>query len=322
MDNRLTKKRLSDFLAYEWILTIIVAVAAIVVLELVYTIAATRLSTGQQFKYYLDENIYIANADKSVYNLLDFSAGENGKTFSYDVLSVEAENLMSSYNVLSVRLSVQEGDAIFTSSVEEEGSPVRAKTIIDETGVYDMFGLLESAKAYLGNFTVSGGNIYNENDYDENKIRGYFDERMKGDKRFRTEEQKEEGRQNEIGRIKKLAKDASDFEYLLSIGEEKGLFYRYTRFEQTANNNPDNENYNNAYQRERDSGENLVYGFNMSALTGGKKNVSEYLKLQGKENAEGVVLLLFDFASFQPDLQYESISFCVTLAREFSDFLG
>ena len=292
-------------------------------LELVYTIAATRLSIGQQFKYYLDETIYTANADKSVYDLLDFSAGENGKTFSYDVLSVETENLTSSYNVLSVRLSVQEGDAIFTSSVEEEGSPVRARTIIDDTSVYDMFGLLESAKTYLGNFTVSGGSIFNENDYDENKIRGYFDERMKGDKRFRTEEEKEEGRKNEIARIKKLAKDTGDFEYLLSIGEEKGLFYRYTRFEQIANNNPDNENYANAYQRERDSGrENLVYGFNMSALTGGKKNVSEYLKLQGKENAEGVVLLLFDFASFQPDLQYESISFFTTLAREFSDFLG
>ncbi|MBR0190377.1 MAG: hypothetical protein IJQ23_08355, partial [Clostridia bacterium] len=128
MDNKLTKRRLSDFLAYEWILMIIVAVAAILVLELAYTMAATRLSTGQQFKYYLDEDIYSFDAsDKSIYDLLGVETGKNGKTFSYDVLSVETENLTSSYNVLSVRLSVQEGDAIFTTSVEKEGEAVRVK---------------------------------------------------------------------------------------------------------------------------------------------------------------------------------------------------
>lgn len=322
MDNRLTRRRLSDFLAYEWILMIVVAAAAIIVLELAYTVGATRLSTGQQFKYYLDQDIYTFEAsDKNIYDLLEADTGKNGKTFSYDVLSVETENLTSSYNVLSVRLSVQEGDAIFTSSVENEGETVRAKSIMDEFPVYDLEDLLARAEKYLKPFTVNG-DAYNRDDYDENRIRAYFDVRMKGDKRFRTEAEKEEGRQNEIGRIMKLADEVKDFRTLLSVGEGKGLFYRYTKYEQSYNENPDDENYKAAYEREKAERENRIYGINMGALTGGNKTVSEYLKISGTGSAQNVVLALFDFGEYQPDLQFESISFVNTLVREFSDILG
>ena len=322
MDNRLTKRRLSDFLAYEWILMIVVAVAAIIVLELAYTMAATRLSTGQQFKYYLDETLYSFDAsDKSVYDLLGVETGENGKTFSYDVLSVETEKLTSSYNVLTVRLSVQEGDAIFTSSVENEGETVRIKSIADEFPVYYLEDLLVRAENYLKPFTVNG-EVYNENDYDETKIRDYFDARMKGDKRFRTEAEKEEGRKNEVGRIMKLAGEVKDFKTLLSVDEEKGLFYRYTKYEQMSAQNPDDENYKAAYEREKAERENRIYGINMGALTGGNKNVSEYLKIAGTDSAQNVVLVLFDFGKYQSDLQFECISFLNTLVREFSDILG
>lgn len=323
MDNKLTKRRLSDFLAYEWIIAIVAVLAAIFALELLYTSTATRLSTGQLFKYYIDEDLYAySQSDKDIYNLLDVKIGENGKTFSYDVLSVEKEALSSSYNVLSVRLTVQEGDAIFTSAVERQDGSVRARSLIDSTEVYDMQSFLNAAKIYLGKFIVADGDIYNENDYDEGVIRAYFDTRMKGDKRFRSEQEKEEGRINEIGRIKKLAKETEDFERLLTIGEEKGLFYKYTKYEQAAANSEE-ESVKSEYESEKENGrENLIYGFNMYALKGeGKKNISDYVKIDGKENADGVVLLLFDFASYQYDQQFESISFVNTLVREFSDFL-
>ncbi len=320
MDNRLTKRRLSDFFAYEWIITIVAAVAAIIVLELIYTVAAVRLSTGQQFKYYMDEDLYVYDSSAGdIYSLLGVETGKNGKTFSFDVLSVEAENLSSSYNVLSVRLSVQEGDAIFTSSLEKEDGTVRAKSIIDEFSVYDMQSLLNSAKEYIAQFKGDGDSL------DENKIRDYFDARMKGDNRFRTEKEKEEGRQNEIERIKKLSLDVQDFETLMSVGEEKGLFYKYTKYEQAATT-VDDETYRVAYENEKTEGrENFVYGFNMAAMTHApertdKRNVSDYLKLSGG-TADGVGLVLFDFSAEQPDLQFECISFVCTLAREFSDFL-
>ena len=310
MDNKLTKKRLSDFFAYEWILTIIVVIAAIVVLELVYTVSATRLSAGQQFKYYLDEDLS-AFGNSSVYDLLDVNVGENGNTFSYDVLSVESENLNSSYNVLSVRLSVQEGDAIFTSSAEKEDGTVRAKSIIDEFPVYDIESLLESAKDYLAQFK-SG-----DSGFDEDKIRAYFDERTKGDNRFRTDAERKEGQNNEIARIKKLAKDVEDFETILNSGREN-LFFGYTKYEQAAGGDVNDKTYGAAYAKESAR----LYGINMAALTGGKKNVSDYLQINGGGSAENVVLLLFDFSSYQKDLQFESISFVNTLVKAFSDILG
>lgn len=328
MDNRLTKRRLSDFFAYEWIITIVAAAVAIIALELIYTVAAVRLSVGQQFKYYMDEGLYVYDGDMGdIYSLLDFSAGKNGKTFSYDVLSLETENLSSSYNVLSVRLSVQEGDAIFTSSEEKEDEAVRVKSIIDQFPVYDLDALFNGAKRYLTKFIKDGDgrDIYNFADYDENKIRAYFDTRMKGDNRFRTEEEKQEGRKNEIRRIEKLVGEVKDFGTLMEMGEEKGLFYRYTKYEQAATTE-DNENYRVVYEREKTDGrENLVYGLNMGALTHApektdKKNVSDYLKLSDG-TAENVVLVLFDFSSYQYDLQFECISFVNTLVREFSDFL-
>lgn len=312
MDNKLTKKRLSDFFAYEWILTIIIAVVAIFAMELIYTVSAARLSVGQQFKYYLDEDLSSFDT-YSVYGLLDLNYGENGKTFSFDVLSVEEESLLSSYNVLSVRLSVQEGDAIFTSSVEKEDETVRAKKTVDEFPVYDMQSLLNAAKDYLAQFKDGTESL------DEDAICAYFDTRMKGDNRFRTETEKEEGRENEIGRIIKLANDVEDFEKLLSSDREN-LFYRYVKYEQASKGDENDATYGAAYAKEKEKGK-LIYGINMAALTGGKKNVSDYLKIAETNSAENVVLLLFDFSSYQYDLQFESISFVNTLVREFSDIL-
>lgn len=312
MDNRITKKRLSDFLSYDWIIMIIAAVAAIVVWELIYSMSATRLSVGQQFKYYTDEDLYTFNTS-SIYNLLDVNLSENGKTFSYDVLSVNEESLTKDYNVLTVRLSVQEGDAIFTSTTEKEDATVRAKSVIDENPVYDFSALLDSAKNYLAQFKDG-------EEFSDAKIRAYFDDRMQGDKRFKTEEQKEEGRINEIGRIKKLASDVDDFEKLLAA-ENSALFYKYVKYEQASNGDENDAYYGSSYKNEKEKGE-LIYGLNMGALTGGKQNVSDYLTLADSDSAENVVLVLFDFSSYQPDLQYEEISFTITLVKEFSDILG
>ncbi|MBO4251576.1 MAG: hypothetical protein J5911_02825 [Clostridia bacterium] len=319
MDNRLTKKRLSNFLAYEWLLTLGVIIAAIMAMELLYTMLATRLTEGQRFKYYFDEEIAAIDAF-SVYNLLGVDIGKNGKTFSYDVLSVETESLVANTDVLSMRLSLHEGDAIFTSAVEKEGAGSRAKVVVDAYSVYDYESLLASAKEYLAQFIVSGGDIYDTADYDENLIRAYFDERMKGDNRYRTEEDKEVGRQSEIGRILKLAKDVEDFEKILNCGKES-LFFRYTKYAQSIVLYTEDDIYTKRYDEQVKAGKaDLIYGINVAELTGGK-NVSDYLKLQGNDGADGVVLELFDFSSVQYDLQFECISFVDTLVREFSDIL-
>lgn len=331
MDNRLTKRRLSDLFAYDWIITLVAIAATIVVWELIYTVSAVRISVGQDFKYYYDEDLYVYETDGSFYNVLGYVPNENGKTFSYDVLSVGAENLMSSYNVLSVRLSVQEGDAIFTSSKEKEDGSVRAKTIADSFSVYDFNKLYKDAEDYLKPLLNEGEtDVFDFSLYDTAKIDALFNKRMKSDNRYRTEEQKIEGRLLERGRIEKLVKELKDFKYLLEIGEEKGLFFRYTKYEQSAiaaADTRDEETMNALLQREINNGrENAIYGINLSALTyaagaQGKKDASEFFKLNDNATAENVVLMLFDFLEDQKDLQFETISFLNTVVRTFSDFL-
>ena len=332
MDNKLTRKRLSDYLSYEWILMIIVIVAAIVLWELVYSVSAVRLGSGQQFKYYYDENI-VAGSDGGLFDLI--IGDEDNKTFSYDVLDVSYEQLSSQYNVLSVRLSVYEGDAIFTDSTEDENGASRFKTIVDGNSVYTYDGLFTDGVNYLSTFLKAEFSsasyeervnlVYDYNNLDEEKIEARFIERMKGDNRFRSDAQKAEGKELEKGRIKKLCLEMKKFGYLLEYGKENGLFETYTKYEYTLANadDRDKENYQKAVNREIEEGrENAAYGLKADKLTGGK-SVSEYLRVSGKDTAEGVTLVLFDFYNVKEaklyDLQFETVSFINKLVEEFSD---
>ncbi len=332
MDNRLTKKRLSDYLSYEWILMIVVVVVAILGWELVYTMSAVRLTSGQEFKYYYDEDINAA-AEKEFHNLI--VGGDGDETFSYDVLEKTYESLNSKYNVLSVRLSVYEGDAIFTDSNEDENGASRFKSIVDGNSVYTYDRLFSDGVKYLSAFLKaefssvsyeeSVNLVYDYNNLDEEKIEARFSERMKGDNRFRSEEQKAEGKELEKGRIKKLCLEMKKFGYLLEYGKENDLFNTYTKYEYTLANasESDKEFYQKVFDREKEEGrENAAYGLKMDKLTGGK-NVSEYVRVSGKDSAEGVTLVLFDFYNAKEaklyDLQFETVSFVNKIVEEFSD---
>lgn len=340
MDNKITKKRLSDFLSYEWIIMILVAVVAIVVWELVYTVAAVRLTEGQKFKYYYDTGIYSGN-DSAFYSLLT-GDGEDA-TFSYDVLSVSSETLNTEYNVLNLRLSVYEGDAIFASSAEIENSNgnSRAKTIVDSESVYVLNDLLTDGVNYLARFLKDGKSVENDGnavvfDYsnlDENKIKDNFLARMRKDNRFRSDSQKQQGIELEKGRIKKACTELKKFNYLMSIGEEKGLFFRYTRWQHSldeanrADSGVSEEDKKACQERVNHEiaqhGENAVYGLNLEKFTGGAKQTSEYFRTVDKTTSEGMVLMLFDFydvaAAKQVDLQLETVSFVNKIVEEFSD---
>ena len=237
MDNKLTKKRLSDFLSYDWIIMLVVIVAAIVLWELVYTIAAVRLTEGQNFKYYYDVNMYAGN-DAAFYSLI--TEDEDDPVFSYDVLSVTSESLSSDYNVLNLRLSVYEGDVIFTDKKPEDSGNNRAKSIVDSERVYVLTDLLNDGVTYLAGFLKDGLStqangkevVFDYNNLDEQKIRDNFLSRMRKDNRFRTDAQKEEGFYLEADRIKKVCEELEKFDYLLTVCEEEDMFFRYTRGQQ------------------------------------------------------------------------------------------
>lgn len=328
MDNKVTKKRLSDTLTYDWIGILCVLFAIIAVWELVFSVFSVKLTVGQHFKFYYDQEI-TTYGEVAFYDMLD-------GTFSYDVLKADYEVINEQYNTLNARLSIQEGDAVFANDFDkEDGTGTRARTIIDAESVISYDALLENAVIYLTGFlkdeysslSLAEKKIkalsYNEFEtyYDYAKIESTFLARNGKDNRFRKKEQKQQGVLSEIERIKKLSKETADFDYLLSL-PDGNLFFRYTKFEQSALLS--DEKYKATFEGykkdEIDNGKgNVRYAINVGALSGGENNISDYFKRKDASDADRIMLLVFDFTEYQKDLQYESISFINTVIRNFSN---
>ena len=106
MDNKITKRRLSNMLSYDWIFILVVVVVACVAWSLIYTMAGVRLSAGQTFniQYY-----YTVSASKSGELADDL---EEKNVFSYDVIGgVGTEALDEKYGaqILQARASPTRG---------------------------------------------------------------------------------------------------------------------------------------------------------------------------------------------------------------------
>ena len=314
MDAKVTKKRLSDFLAYEWIAIIFTAVAAVLILEAIFAFAAVKLSPGQSFDVYFDKNV---SSQTELYEVL------RDDVFSYDLIGgVGGEHASYGDDVLYARIDTYQPDVLVTDSVYEEGETVRAKTIIDNKKVYILTALYDDAKEYVDSF-------YDGEEINVERVKARFLERMKRDNRFRTDEKKEEGVLLEIGRIEKLKKDVYDFGKFLSVAPDE-LFFRYTRFEQVFENSTaeyyeENKSY---YDREKAEGrENAIYGINAEYLLGGEHDPSEYFKLasEGSDSAKDVVILLFDqryINGKENVLSYDAVSFFCKIIRLCTNYLA
>ena len=334
MDNRITKKRLSAFLSYEWILVIVICVAMVAVWELIYTVASVKLSVGQRFKYYFDVNVF--GSDVAVEKTID-----DDSVFSYDVLEYSGEQLSTAYNVLANRLATYDGDVMFTdcrdNSTAEEKKEIRAKFVVDNYYGYSFEVLLKDAQNYLlENFMKDGLTAekvfseYNLNNFDRAKIEQTFRNRMKKDNRFRKEADIQNGVGLEQYRVQKLYAEVIDFSKLLSLKEtHPDLFMVYTMYEQSIEfpGKIDVEYFKRQYQKEIDAGRvNQIYALKLDALakykTGNTKtDPSNYVVYYGEYTAKDVCITVLDFKSEQPHLQFETISFINAIVRDCSNLL-
>ncbi len=326
MDNKITKKRLSDFLSYEWIFMIIIAIVAILGWDLVYHVSSVQLTTGQTFKYYYDETVASVSNSKLVSELLERN------TFSYDVIRLNTEMIDSERNVLADRLTIQEGDVMFTDmkgigktetvNGVERPVTVRAKAHVD-TFSYTMYALddmLEDAKTYLKENFIKDGQEISIANIDDAKLERTFRVRMKKDNRFREETQIQKGILAEKIRIEKLIENVIYFENFISNPANESALFKYRRFEQTYNVLT-NKAQKEQYKKLMDTQEEKIYGIDIGALDemGNGIDATKIVQVRTPENpndrlSKNVVLMVFDFKSYQPHLQYESLSFvCSTI---------
>lgn len=304
MDNKITKRRLYDFLAYEWIAIIAVIVAAIIGWNLIFTMTSVKLNVGQDFKFFYDETIDYGSGN-DIYNLFTKEDNPERTIFSYDVLKLSHEVLNAEYNVLKERLSVQEGDVIITdcSQPKDSNGSVRAVDIINSLPVCDYQTLKEDAEDYLAQLLKDSlksqyaqdresVDVTDFDNLDSAKIEAMFRERMKKDNRYRKESQKQEGIALEKERIKDLCLEVKKFKHLLNAGDEYFFNYEYV----------------SEYQENKGI---RPYGLKVEMLSGGegKDLPSKFFKKTDADDAKDIVILVFDLIQYQPHLQFESIAF-------------
>ena len=333
MDNRLTKRRLSDLLSYDWIFIIVVCVAFIILWEVVYSIGSVKLTAGQRFGYYYDYTVSSADNTGLMRKLVD------KKTFSYDVLKLTSESIIKDNNVLTSRLSIQEGDVIFTDAVgieeyrasvkkgEKPTKGVRAFTIIDNiedvdyrVGSIDV--LLDSAKKYLKDNVFfdyvdeqTAFNSYVRENIDDTKVKNLFLNRNGKDNRFRSQANKDKGVLLEIERIEKLYQNVVFMQNFINNEDNSDALIRYTKYSQShALTGWGDNDYKDWVENEETQGrKDDVYGINLGKLTG-EKNITDFVQYKEDGALTDITLLYFDFSSYQPHLQYETLSFiCSTM---------
>lgn len=337
MDNKITKKRLSDFFAYEWIAIIVAIIFFIVAWEMLYALFEVKLSVGQKFKYYYDSGVVSSNGSSFYERVID--------GLSYDVVSVGRESINKDGDVLNDRLSIGEGDVIFTNSTENvddskltEELNVRSKLIVDSCGVYHLEELLSAGQNYLKTTFFFdqyktqnlGVEEYTADKIDQAKVKKVFLERKKGDNRFRSQEQKDAGVKLELKRVQDLCKEIVDFGVFMDYAiehdknNEEKILYRYTMYDQAKQiaKNAGNDRRVKEIEEYQEmhlavgNRYNAPYGINLNALRGGETNASEYAHLEGKDTAENIVMMVFNFSLDQPHLQYETITFMNMIIRD------
>ncbi len=236
MDAKITKKRLSKLLAYDWLKIVGLAVAVIVFWNLIFTMTATRIRPSQQFSVF---NHY-ANRPFSDDFYVELGNALRGEVFSYEVIETTNNDLTTAgeytRTLTESRLATNEGDVIFVPNIpdadavyEENGETKYQsnylQTFLRSYGVYlydldpeKKNGYFYALKAYLNDYYVEG--YANAESLDEAKVEKDFRDRVRvnGDKRFRSEQQLVKGAENEVARVKKYRDALVKLESYLASG--------------------------------------------------------------------------------------------------------
>ncbi len=303
MDAKITKQRLGNMLAYDWLKIVVCIAAAVALLSVFFTMVGTRPTDAQTFEIYA----YTDVTTGSDFTRLDDTLAEK-KVFSYDILETSWNGFSGNTyagSAYTARRAAGEGKVMFITDVtetDEEGnvtseSMLKAMTARESDGAcYGLYageantgGFWDTqyyievwCKEYLAKF-YNTENFQKLADFDT-RVEEHFLARNGKDKRFRSVAKKQEGIALEKARIEGLKED-----YLAVVAalEEGKLSYRKVTYS---------------------DGERCA-AFDISGLHGGLDNLV-YRLVDGTRTVDGVVLaLFFNEQGSGNDLRMEMLSF-------------
>ena len=306
MDAKITKQRLGNLLSYDWLKILAAVVAAVAVLTLLFTMIGTRPTEAQTFSVYCYNGL---NAGKD-YSSLESSL-ENRKVFSYEILSIGAEDFTDSKyanSLYTTRRSAGEGTVMFVADTpknKEDGSLDESSTPLtrmstgfayngsnERSGFYDTVYYMNDCKSYLEAFF--GKDFTAESPLDKAKAKEHFLARNGKDKRFRSAEKKQAGIAQEEERLIQLKGD-----YLAvrkAFEEGKFSHISYTTSQGTYN-----------------------FGISVSALPS-IQNLVFTRSEDGAATGENAALMIFyNDRGKGNDLRFETVSFLRYLTEKYGE---
>ena len=242
MDAKITKKRLGHQLSYDWIKIAGTCILAVVLLLVLFTTIATRPTAGQTFDFYTFYNVFFHSDELGTLDdlkrggALSFDIQELN---TYEVTSTGYEDM-----VLSTRFAAGEGDVLVAADVGDVYAEDGSGALTDLSGLKEFlytyrgncmwlgtdgqplndpqYGAVGSnyfadCAAYLDGYFPGAG--YHDAvtagqytaldtsatlDTETGVVEADFRERMRGDKRYKTEEQIKEGIKDEYDRLENL----------------------------------------------------------------------------------------------------------------------
>jgi len=228
MDAKITKQRLSNLIAYDWVKILVVTVASIFALITLMSMVATK-PQNQQNMYLIFYDDILKGTDNSSVEESYLSSSDSEGIFSYEIMETSSLYMSSDSNyagmALNMRIAAGQYSIAVVSSNEDPDSEEREdgkKSTYLENCVSSYTNLIEPVNEYLSaaeEFLSSyyGGDVENGS-LDEKYLEEVFRSRNKKDKRYRTEEEISVGLQDEKARIEKTRKSFLSVRQALSEG--------------------------------------------------------------------------------------------------------
>lgn len=316
MDSKITKKRLYDFLQYEWLKIIGTIAAAIFILYVVFTTLGgemKKLDAGG--RYYLNYAYGLDDCSSEMSSLVSsaLSYGVDYTSvyrFTSDGYSEEQLNAYSKTGELDAVIF----DDVALSEDEKYKEVTRFAYAVDKYNIWDFESLYNSAKTYAESFLKEETTELKEENISDEAIEKSLERRLKRNGKYKSAKKRAEGLSLEKQRIIKLFSSVNDLERLLT--EHREIFREYHKYTALyALGDVSKEDYEKETPK--------LYGVDLSKLTvsEGKTGIDRYSRLPGKTTAEGTALTIFDMSYFQQEDEYESLNVLSALVRKTTDFL-
>ncbi len=298
MVNKITKSRLKTLIQYDFWKIIAISVIVCIVLVLIFNGVAKKPSEGQDFRIVIDEDVFMGEEIDGLFEDL-FTKGPESGGFSYEMLKGETIILRSSeenpknYVLNGVYAELGQDDAlILTEEIY--------LNYLNANNAVSIKQYIESALNYYSTFCDSNGNLVDEKVYDNfTKTRGK-------DSRFRTSAEIEEGKKQELKRIKAVYSNATALKNCFELHPE-------------------------LLDEERTVGQNKGnFAVRISKFNGnGDKRIEKLFKRavideneQTAYTTEGIYLVIGENSNENGDLFYENLAVLYTIINKYTTYLG